>query len=635
MLHLHNIEKNYGEKKVLDRVNLHIAPREKAGLIGVNGSGKTTLLKIISGHIEPEKGQVVFSTSVCVSYLSQEVTVSPGNSLHEEMKRALPDMMQMERRLRFLENEMAACSDNPEIMEHLINEYSSLHEKFDQNSGHDLSWKIDRVIQGLGFSPEDRERNVSEFSGGWQMRIELAKLLLQEKDILLLDEPTNHLDLNAVEWLEDYLKTYPGAVIIVSHDRYFLNRVTSRTIHLERGRIKTYPGDYDFFVKRKELEREQQQHAFNLQEVKLVKDRRFIERFRAKNTLATRVKSREKMLEKMDKVKAPEKELKSINLSFDSDGKQMTTVYMFKDLQKNFPGKTVPLSGEIEIPGGERIAVVGENGCGKTTLFRILSGVDRSYDGKLKVHRNAKIKFYMQNQAEQLNEENTALQEMEAAAPSGTPTVVLRTILGSFLFRGDDVFKKVSVLSGGEKSRLAIARMVVSSSNILLMDEPTNHLDFQSRESLADALNQYEGTVMIVSHDRYFIDQVCSRVIEIENGQLIDYPGNFTYYRQKKKFKNGLIIQGVPVKKKKKKGKLPAYVPSQKEKISKHIGKIEETIAEYEARIEKKEYEMEKPENMANEKKIQRMVGEYANLKSKLEESMNQWEEMHEMLENE
>jgi ATP-binding cassette subfamily F protein 3 len=512
-------------------------------------------------------------------------------------------------------------------MHHLMEEYTSIHEAFDHQQGHDLGWKIDSIIQGLGFSLTDKERFVSEFSGGWQMRIELAKLLLQEMDLLLLDEPTNHLDLKAVEWLEDYLGDYPGGVLIVSHDRYFLNRVTKKTIHLDKGKLHSYSGNYDFFVAQLEAERERQEQLYITQQKKIEKDQRFIERFRAKATLATRVKSREKMLDKIDLIDAPEKEGRAISLAFDEDQKEITTVFNLTDLTKNYPGKTVPLMGEIEIMGEERIALVGENGSGKTTLVRILAGTDREYEGRLKVHFNARIRYYAQNQAEQLNEEYSVLQAMEDAAPAGTPTVKLRTILGSFLFKADDVFKKVGVLSGGEKSRLALARMVCRASNVLLLDEPTNHLDIRSRDALADALADYEGTVIIISHDRYFIDQVCQRVIELDEGRLVSYPGNYSYFKDKKKQKASLIAAEAQAIKKKNGKKLSVYEPSVKEKLEKEALRLEDHVAEAERRLVAVEAAMEDPSNMADEEKMKELVEEYTNSKVDLEEKILAWEQ--------
>jgi ATP-binding cassette, subfamily F, member 3 len=393
MLHLHNISKLYGGEKILNDVNLHVAPREKTGLIGANGSGKTTLLKIIHGLIEPDTGQVIFSIPSPTALLSQEVNLIPGNTLYEEMKLGLPDITEMEKDLRRLEEEMETSSEDADRMNSLILQYTSLQEHFEHLRGRDLDWKIDVVIQGLGFTLQDKNRSISEFSGGWQMRIQLAKLLLQEKEVLLLDEPTNHLDLRAIEWLEDYLRNYPATVIIVSHDRYFLNRVTTKTLLLEKGKIRTYCGNYNDFIVQREKERELHEQAYKNQQKKLEKDERFINRFRYKATLASRVKSREKMLERMEKVTAPEKSLKTVKFSFEEDDRGMTTVFKFKDIRKEYPGKTIDLSGEIEIRSGQKIALMGDNGSGKTTLLKILAGIDGRYRVNCQPTRMLKFQY--------------------------------------------------------------------------------------------------------------------------------------------------------------------------------------------------------------------------------------------------
>lgn len=633
MLQVQNICKSYSGKKVLDNVSFQVRPGEKCALIGVNGSGKTTLLKIILEWEYPDSGVVTFPPHQKIAYLAQEVNFLESSTLYEEMRNAVPHIGRMERKLRFLEEEMSLNANNSPLLEQVLQEYTLLQDKFHQQDGHNISWKIDTILQGLGFSLEDKNRGVSQFSGGWQMRIQLAKLLLQEVDLLLLDEPTNHLDINAVEWLEDYLKAYAGAVIIVSHDRYFLNRISDTTLFLNKGRLRSFPGNYDAFMDHMAKERELQEQAYKTQQKKIEKDLFFINRFRSKNTLRTRVQSRIKMLDKMDKIDAPEKAQKSIALNFNSDEKHLSVVFKTKDLLKEYSDKTVPLLGEMEISGGERTALVGENGSGKTTLLRILAGIDKKYEGRLSLHFNARIKYYSQNQAELLNEEKTVLESLEEAAPLGTPTVHLRTLLGSFLFRGDDVFKKVEVLSGGEKSRLALARMVCSKANVLLLDEPTNHLDIESREVLAEALDRFFGTAVIVSHDRYFIDQVCDKVVEINEGRLVSYPGNYTYYREKKKQqekRNNLEKtqkKNIPIRKISGSPK-----KSSSEKVKKDIKELEIIIEQLENSIIMMEENMEDPKFLQDNTAMQQLVEEYSHIQKELELKLRQWENLNEQL---
>jgi ATP-binding cassette, subfamily F, member 3 len=633
MIQLRNIEKSYGGDTILRKVNLHLTPGEKVGLIGPNGSGKTTLLRIIRKELDPDGGSVIYLSAIRTALLSQEVTVKPYYTLLQEMKRALPDIMRLERELRSKEEEMISWADDSERMEHLVEEYSTLQERFEQESGRDLLWKIDLVIQGLGFSLADRDRRVSEFSGGWHMRIELAKLLLQEVDLLLLDEPTNHLDLAATRWLEEYLKEYPGALLIVSHDRYFLNKIISRTIHIERGLVTDYSGNYDAFVVQRQAHREQQEKAYLEQQKKLEKDMRFIERFRYKARLASRVKSREKMILRTEIVEAPLHDEKTINLSFSYEESQMTMVFRFRNLEKEYSSRLVSLSGEIEILNGERIAIIGENGSGKTTLLRILGGVDPHFRGKLKTHDHAVISFYQQNQQTQLKEEHTVIESLEYVAPQGFTIRELRTILGCFLFRGDDVFKKVSMLSGGEKARLSLAQIVCSSSNVLLFDEPTNHLDIDSREALAEALKDYEGTILIVSHDRYFIDQICTRVLELRDGQLESYPGNYSYYlRKREEAQRARTAEIIPEKKKTFHGKKQKLPPSPEKLLKKQIGEVEEAIMMLEIRIKELEASFEVPGILQDPRRIQELSQEYAGKKEELERLFERYEELHEAL---
>ncbi len=633
MLHLHHLHKSYGGKSILTDLSFHIAPHEKVGLIGVNGSGKTTLLRILMGKEHPDNGDIIFTRVIGRAMLSQEVTVKPYNTLYHEMKMALPEVARLERQIAWLEEEMIAWAEDTARMEELLVQYSSCQERYELCCGRDLSWKIDCIIQGLGFSLSDRDRRVAEFSGGWQMRIELAKLLLQEVELLLLDEPTNHLDLAAVQWLEGYLREYPGAVIIVSHDRYFLNRVTTKILHLERARLSEYSGNYDSFVTQRIALRAHQEKAYEEQQKQLEKDMRFIERFRYKARLATRVKSREKMVDRLEKVEMPQHELKPINLSFDYESAQMTVVFRFRELVKEYPGRDVAFKGpEIEINSGERVAIIGENGSGKTTLLNILTGRDPDFQGFLKVHRNAEIQYYLQNHQEKLEGEKSVLDALQDEAPAEMTHRELRTLLGNFLFRGDDVFKTISVLSGGEKARLALAQIVCKTSNILIMDEPTNHLDIDSREALASALSGYEGTILIVSHDRYFIDQVCTRVIELVHGEIESFAGNYSYYLAKKEAPQKEKEDAPVLQKKKVPIKKIKTGPSEERTLKAEMKELEAVIMSLEAQIKKLEEAFEDPEQIQSSHRLKELSEEYARKKDTLEENFNRYEEIYERL---
>ncbi len=641
MLQVQEIYKFYSGEEILSGITFRVKPREKIALIGPNGCGKTTLLRIIQGELPPDRGSIIFEEYCPVATLSQEITVKQGKTLGREMRNALPDLVAMEKRLRRMEGEMEKIPGGNPRMEEMVEQYSDLHHRFDQARGHDLEWKIDVVIQGLGFSLKDKARQVSHFSGGWQMRIELAKLLLGEMDLLLLDEPTNHLDLFAVEWLEGYLASYPGAVIIVSHDRYFLNRVTDRTLYLNRGILRDYHGNYDSFINQRNRDQQQHEKAYFLQQKKLEKDQRFIERFRYKATLASRVKSREKMIERMDLIEAPAGKDKTIKMTFQHHDRGMSTVFEMKDLARDYPGKRVPLEGKLTINHQDRIAVMGPNGCGKTTLLKILAGIMKQSQGSLRCHPHARIGYYSQNQSEQLDTSLTPMETLMKINPDASNTH-LRTILGCFLFRGDDVFKPVSVLSGGEKSRLSLACLVLTPTNVLLLDEPTNHLDIDSREALASALEDYRGTVIMVSHDRYFLQQVCNRVVEILDGTLVDYPGDYEYYKFKKQQEKTRPPQTSrditsPIKTPEYVAPVDAPINVPREKVlrgvQQRIQKAEDEIAGTEEKIDRLEAEMARPEVATDADRLLNLSADMAELHRKLEEDLKQWESLHRELE--
>ncbi len=630
MITIVNLTKSFGGRNILENVSFRILPKDRIGLAGSNGSGKTTLLKLIAGREDYDAGNIILEDpGIKISLLSQLSILKPDHKVIDEMRSSAGEITQIEARLRLLEDEMSAFSGEPELLDDIVKKYGLLTEYYDHIRGKDIDWEIDRILQGLGFSLKDKNRYVNEFSGGWQMRLEFAKLLLLKSDVLMLDEPTNHLDVQAVEWLEEYLASYVGALVIVSHDRYFLNRLTSKTIYLSGAHAKMYSGNYDSFLKQKEIDEELLYKRYKQQQSSIEHDLRFIERFRYKATLASRVKSREKMLEKKKILAPPQKKEKTIHFAFALEESRMSRVFKFTNLEKSFPSLTVSFNGEIEIEAGERVSFVGKNGCGKTTLLNILSGKDKDYSGKLKVHPAATIKYYCQNQVMELVESNTVYQEIERTAPFDMTISEIRNRLAAFLFFGDDVFKKVAVLSGGERARLSIAKKLCSSANVLILDEPTNHLDIDSREALAVALNDFDGTVLLVSHDRYFIDQVCGRTVEIENGRLSSYKGNYSAYlaERKKQSQKAELLEKTEEHKKR-----ILSNPIVKQDSSKALKRI----------IEQKELEIERAEEriktiealMADEtissdsNKIYKLSEEYGEISALLEKLFEEYDKL-------
>ena len=639
MITVTNLNKSYGGDSILENVSFRILPKDRIGFIGSNGVGKTTLLKILAGHEQYDSGSIVFENpSTKISLLSQLVTLKPYNKVSDEMRLAVSDILGIEAEIRAVEEDMNLFADDPEKLDEAIKKYGVLLEKYEHMNGDDISWETDKILLGLGFSLSDKDRYVSEFSGGWKMRLEFAKLLLRKSDLLMLDEPTNHLDMHATEWLENYLASYPGAIIAVSHDRYFLNRISAKTLYLANRHVKLYTGNYDSFVKQKDEEEELLYKKYKEQQKLLEHDMRFIERFRYKATLATRVKSREKMLAKRQLIEAPMSKEKQVHVNFDFDSRQMTKVMEMHDLEKHFESLTVSLHGDIEISAGERIAFIGENGCGKSTLFNIISGHDRKYVGKLKVHPAANIKYYYQNQDVSLIDSNTAFQEMERIAPNGMTVTEIRTRLAAFLFFGDDVFKTVSVLSGGERARLSLAMLLCSSANVIMLDEPTNHLDIPSREALSEALNSFEGTVLIVSHDRYFIDQVCDRVVEIKDGRMESYMGNYSWYLTKKQ---QLAKKKEFEEKSAKRNSENKPTAVRKSVVKPKAVSIEKQIKEKEKEIERAELRLKTTEDLMSDPdiasdlaKISKLSEDYGKISEEIEKLFAEYEELTELLEN-
>jgi ATP-binding cassette subfamily F protein 3 len=531
MITLNHVQKQFGSKVLFKDCSLQIGVRDRVGLIGPNGSGKTTLFRMILGEESIDDGEIRIAKGVKIGYLPQEVISFKGNTVLDEVLRSLTNITSLQDKMKILEEELSSL-DDPKEQERLAKEYGKLQERYTLLGGYGLEGEAKRILQGLGFKERDFNRLTNELSGGWLMRIALAKILLQSPDLLLLDEPTNHLDLTSLIWLEEFLINYPGAVVIVSHDRVFLNHLIDRIAEIESQQIDLYYGDYDHYLEEKETRRQILQATFKTQQRKIEQTERFIERFRAKNTKSSQVQSRIKMLEKIERIELPE-EKKEIRFHFPAPKRSGHKVVEVKHLHKSY-GNTVVYRGiDLTLYRGDKVALVGPNGAGKSTLLKILAGVLDFEQGKVILGKDVTRAYFAQHQFDILCLNNTVFEELLSIATDESQTE-LRTLLGTFLFTGDEIEKKVSVLSGGEKSRLVLAKMLLKPANILLFDEPTSHLDISSRNVLEMALKQFQGTICLITHDRHLINEMANKIIEIDQGIPYLYQGNYDYYLYKK-----------------------------------------------------------------------------------------------------
>jgi ATP-binding cassette subfamily F protein 3 len=531
MLRLEHISKIYPTGEVLKDINWEVKIGDRVGLVGVNGAGKSTQLKIITGKIEPTSGEVIRPASLHIAYLNQEFDVDPSRTIREELWTVFKEANQVQLSLVEVQHQMETAS--PEELDKLINKLDKLQRKFEALDGYGLEARIGKILPEMGFEPEDGDRLVSAFSGGWQMRISLGKILLQEPDLLLLDEPTNHLDLETIEWLENYLKGLNTPMVIVSHDREFLDRLCTQIVETERGVSTTYLGNYSAYLQQKAENQTAQLNAYERQQKELEKQQAFVDRFRASATRSTQAKSREKQLEKIERIEAPIVGVKTLQFRFPPAPRSGREVVEIKNLTHIYDDKILFLGSNLLIERGDRIAFVAPNGAGKSTLLRLIMGMEQPSEGVVKLGEHHVIPGYFeQNQAEALDLEKTVMETIHDEVPDWKNEDV-RTLLGSFLFSGDTVFKKVAALSGGEKARLALAKMLLCPANLLILDEPTNHLDIPAKEMLEEALQNYDGTAIIVSHDRYFISQVANKIVEIRDGEFRVYLGEYHYYLEK------------------------------------------------------------------------------------------------------
>jgi ATP-binding cassette subfamily F protein 3 len=531
MLRLERISKIYPTGEVLKDVSWEVKPGDRIGLVGVNGAGKSTQLKIIAGEIEPTAGEVIRPASLRIAHLTQEFDVNPTRTVREEMWQAFEEANQAHIALAEIHRQMESASS--EELDVLIRKMDRFQRQFEALDGYGLEAQIEKILPEIGFEPEDGDRLVSAFSGGWQMRMSLGKILLQSPDILLLDEPTNHLDLETIEWLETYLKGLTTPLVIVSHDREFLDRLCTQIVETERGVSTTYLGNYSAYLQQKAELRDAQLSAYERQQKELEKQQAFVDRFRASATRSTQAKSREKQLEKIERVEAPIGDVRTLHFRFPPAPRSGREVVEIKDLVHTYDEKILFLGAELLIERGDRVAFLGPNGAGKSTVLRLIMGMEQATEGSVKLgDHNVIPSYFEQNQAEALDLNKTVMETIHDEVPDWKNEEV-RTLLGRFLFSGDTVYKRVEALSGGEKARLALAKMLLCPANLLILDEPTNHLDIPAKEMLEEALQNYDGTAIIVSHDRYFISQVANKIVEIRDGEFRVYLGDYHYYLEK------------------------------------------------------------------------------------------------------
>lgn len=637
ILAVNNICKAFGEEVVLSNVSFQMNEHDKVALIGRNGAGKTTLLRIILGELSADSGEVTIAKSTTVGYLSQHQELSCERTIYDEVLSAKAHLVEIETKLR--ETEEAMKHMDGEELEAAYKEYERLNHTFEQENGYALRSEVTGIIKGLGFTEEEFSKNVSHLSGGQKTRVALGKLLLSSPDLIILDEPTNHLDMQSIAWLEGYLSQYKGSVLIVSHDRYFLNRIVGRVVELEHNRSMTYIGNYDDFYEKKAMIREAERRQYLNQQREIKHQEEVIEKLRSFNREKSikRAESREKMLAKIERVEQPLSEEQGMRIRLVpciESGKDVLTV---TGLAKAFPGN--PLFKDISflIRKGERVALLGENGTGKTTMLKIIRGLLPMDAGTVKEGAKVYIGYYDQEQ-QNFDESNTVFEEISDAHPNMSNTEI-RNTLASFLFTGDDVFKPIPSLSGGERGRLSLAKLMLSDANFLLLDEPTNHLDITSKEILEEALNGYEGTVLYVSHDRYFVNKTATRILDLTHETIVSYDGNYNDYLEQKDRKEAVLgfqkAEVVPTTEAAPTASKQSWIDQKAEqakdrKVKNRINKLEQNIADYEARIQAIDDAMALPENCTNSYELNRLSEEKNSLEELLLEAMTEWEELSE-----
>jgi ATP-binding cassette subfamily F protein 3 len=622
MISINNLSYFLGDRVLYDEASLFIAPKDRIGLIGLNGTGKSTLLKMMVGDVQPAGGEITKSKETTLGFLNQDLlSFQSDEPIIEVAMMAFQEAHDLEHQINKIIHEMEV-----NYRDELVEKLAKVQERFEAIDGYTLQSKAEEILEGIGFKTEDLKRPLREFSGGWRMRVMLAKLLLEKPSLLMLDEPTNHLDLPSIQWIEQYLQTYEGAIIIVSHDRTFLNRTVNKIVEVQGGKLNLYNGNYDHWESEKELRNEIQQNAYENQQQKIKQAERFIERFKAKSTKAKQAQSRIKMLERMDRIDPIEAEASSVNFKFNFTTKSGRHVKRLENIDKAYGDLSILKTASAHIERGDKIALIGANGKGKSTLLRIVAGTE-TFDGKVETGHNVQTSFYAQHQLESLGIESEILEELRLEG-TGKTDQELRSVLGCFLFTDEDVYKKIKVLSGGEKSRVALSKVLISEANFLLLDEPTNHLDMMSVGILVQALQQYEGSFLLVSHDRHFISQVANKIWWIEDQQIKEYPGTyqeFEWWYEQRKIKNHQDLREEPVQKTKQSSNKPKTVDPDA-KTRKEIEQVESMILEKEALIKKLEAELSDPAIYNETDRHQEINTSYQNEKEALSQLNGRWE---------
>lgn len=621
MIALNNIGFEFGGRYLYRNANWHIKPNQRIGLIGMNGTGKSTLLRVINGEFQLSEGSISKPRDLTIGFLNQDqLSFDTSESIINVAMMAFSRELEVEKEI-----EKVLVELETDHSEEVLHRLSDLQHEFDVLDGYNILHKCEKVLEGLGFTTEQLKQPYRKFSGGWRMRVILARLLLQKPNLLMLDEPTNHLDLPTIEWLENYLQSYEGTVIVVSHDKEFLSKMTDTTVEISMGKITVYSGNYAYYLESKEERMDMQQRKFDNQQQFIKEQEKFINRFKAKASKATAAQSRVKMLDKLDRIEAPEDDNREINIQFHMSTTSGKVVAELNDVSKKFPDIEIVKNASGVIHRGDKIALIGANGKGKSTLLRMIAGVE-PHDGEIKIGYNVINAFYAQHQLESLNTNNEVLEELQQNS-GGRNDTELRTILGCFLFAGDDVFKKIKVLSGGEKARVALAKTLLLEANFMSLDEPTNHLDMRSINILIQALQQYTGTFIVVSHDRFFISEIANKIWWIEDKQLKEYPGTYAEYEHWKKKQDELKLAqqntsskktSAPEKKAEKKVEAPKVSSNKKQKVQQQFEKTEQEIEVLKNAIQKSEDDFAANQNSMNKEDFASFQNNYTSLKNNL-----------------